>query len=308
MVSKSLSKENNYSLDEKLRDFGKSVSGLIKRIYYMVANQSYMRYGNCESGNRSTMPSDSMELLLTYHQNPSIKLRNELVQLHTGLVRKMAHKFSHQCNEPYEDLEQIGYFGLIRAIERFDPSQGYAFSSFAVPYIRGEMLHFLRDRSTLLKIPRRWQELYNEGQKIRKDLAESLGRPPKDSEIADLLDVPLHEWQETKLAAQNRMPLSLDATVVHYVDCQITLGEALPCPRSTSVQLEEEERQQLQGAITQLEDKPRMAVELVFLKELSRKDAAKKIGTSPMTVTRYLQKGIQDLMYMMQSQPIAANS
>ncbi|BAZ68200.1 FliA/WhiG family RNA polymerase sigma factor [Fischerella sp. NIES-4106] len=254
---------------------------------------------------QSSMRSDGMELLQLYHQNPSIELRNRLVKLHTGLVRKMAHKFSHQCSEPYEDLEQIGYFGLIRAIERFDPSQGYAFSSFAVPYIRGEMLHFLRDRSSLLKIPRRWQELYNEGQKVRKELVEILGRPPKDSEIAKQLKVSVQEWQETKLAAQNRMPLSLDATVVNHIDCQITLGEALPCPRSSAQQLQQEERQQLQGAISMLEEKPRMAVELVFLKEFSRKDAAKKIGTSPMTVTRYLQKGVQDLMSMLQTQALS---
>ncbi|GAX36666.1 RNA polymerase sigma factor SigF [Nodularia sp. NIES-3585] len=253
----------------------------------------------------SSMRIDGMELLHSYHQTPSIKLRNQLVQVHTGLVRKIAHKFSHQCNEPYEDLEQIGYFGLIRAIERFDPSQGYAFSSFAVPYIRGEMLHFLRDRSSLLKIPRRWQELYNEGQKVRKELAVSLGRSPRDTEIADQLQVSVQEWQETKLASQNRMPLSLDATAVHYVDCQITLGEALPCPRSFALQQQDEERQQLQGAINMLEEKPRMAVEMVFLKELSRKDAAKNIGTSPMTVTRYLQKGIQDLICYLQPQTVS---
>lgn len=260
------------------------------------------------AASESSVRSDGIELLHLYHQYPSIKLRNQLVQLHTGLVRKMAHKFSHQCNEPYEDLEQIGYFGLIRAIERFDPGQGYAFSSFAVPYIRGEMLHFLRDRSTLLKIPRRWQELYNEGQKVRKELALSLGRPPRDAEIAKKLQISLPEWQETKLAAQNRMPLSLDATVVHYVDCQITLGEALACPRSTYLQQQEEERQQLQGAISLLEDKPRMAVELVFLKEFSRKDAAKNIGTSPMTVTRYLQKGIHELIGYLQPQIMPTGS
>lgn len=113
------------------------------------------------NGSESSGRVNGLELLNLYHQNPTIKLRNQLVELHKGLVRKMAHKFSHQCSEPYEDLVQIGYLGLIRAIERFDPNQGYAFSSFAVPYIRGEMLHFLRDRSTLVKIPRRWQELYN---------------------------------------------------------------------------------------------------------------------------------------------------
>jgi RNA polymerase sigma-B factor len=251
-----------------------------------------------------------MELLIAYHQNPSIELRNQLVKMHAGLVRKMAHKFSHQCTEPYEDLEQIGYFGLIRAIERFDPNQGYAFSSFAVPYIRGEMLHFLRDRGSLVKIPRRWQELYNEGQKIRKELATELGRSPKDSEIAEKLQVSLDEWQETKLAAQNRMPLSLDATVNSYVECPVTLGESLPCQRSAQMQQRVEERQQLRNAISMLEEKPRTAVELVYLQELSRKDAAQQIGTSPMTVTRHLQKGINQLVTILQppSVPTASPS
>ncbi|CCH65291.1 Cyanobacterial SigF-related sigma factor [Richelia intracellularis HM01] len=79
------------------------------------------------------------------------------------------------------------------------------------------------------------------------------------------------------MALQNRIPLSLDATVVHYLDCQITLGEALTCPRTAVQRQQEEERQQLQGAISLLEDKARIAVEMVFLKELSRKDAAKKL-------------------------------
>ena len=74
-----------------------------------------------------------MELLMQYKVDRSIKLRNQLVRLNAGLVRKIAHRVSHQCAEPYEDLEQIGYIGLIRSIVRFDPGQGCAFSSFAVP-------------------------------------------------------------------------------------------------------------------------------------------------------------------------------
>jgi len=251
---------------------------------------------------QSCIGFDGMELLISYYQNPSIELRNQLVKLHTGLVRKMAHQFSNQCSEPYEDLEQIGYFGLIRAIERFNPSQGYAFSSFAVPYIRGEILHFLRDRTSIVKIPRRWQELYTEGQKIRRELAISLDRCPTDTEIARKLKVSVQEWRDSKLAAQNRTTLSLDTTVVQQLDCPITLGEALPDPRSTALQQQEEERQQLQGAMSQLEEKTRTAVELVFLKELSRKEAAKRIGTSPMTVTRYLQRGKEQLVSLLQPQ------
>lgn len=244
----------------------------------------------------SSVQCDGMELLHSYHQNPSIKLRNQLVEIHQGLVRKIAYKFSCKCDEPYEDLEQTGYFGLIRAIERFNPHQGYAFSSFAVPYIRGEILHFLRDRSTLLKIPRRWQELYNHGQNIRKELVLSLGRPVKDTEIAAYLNVPVHEWQECKLAIQNRTPVSLDATPANYIDYQVTLSDIIPCPHTTLLQQQEEERLQLQGAMRMLEDKTRMAVELVLVNEFTRKDAGKKIGASPMTVTRYLHKGLQELI------------
>jgi uncharacterized protein YjbI with pentapeptide repeats len=104
-------------------------------------------------------PSYGAELLMKYRQSQSVQVRNQLAQLNAGLVRKIAYRISHQCSEPYENLEQIGYLGLIRAIERFDPSQGRTFSSFAVPYIRGEILHFLRDRATAVTIPHYWQDL-----------------------------------------------------------------------------------------------------------------------------------------------------
>ncbi len=254
------------------------------------------------TANHSCVHSDSTKLLISYYQNPSIGLRNKLVKLNTGLVRKMAHQFTHQCNEPYEDLEQIGYLGLIRAIERFNPTQGYAFSSFAIPYIRGEILHFLRDRTGIVKIPRRWQELHHQGQRVRKELTLSLGRCPTDIEIARKLEVSVQEWLNSKLAAQNRITLSLDSTVAQHVDSTITLADVLPDPRSTTLQQQEEDRQQLQGAMNQLEEKTRTAVEYVFLKELSRKEAATRIGISPMTVTRYLQKGKKQLISVLQPQ------
>ena len=74
-----------------------------------------------------------MRVLSAYARNPSLELRNQLVECNLGLVRQVAHRISNQCSEPYEDLEQIGYLGLIRAIERFNPQQGCAFSSFAIP-------------------------------------------------------------------------------------------------------------------------------------------------------------------------------
>ena len=254
------------------------------------------------SSDKGEWDTKGMELLMAYHQNPSVSLRNQLVKMHAGLVRKVAHRIRYQCTEPYEDLEQIGFIGLIRAIERFNPTQGCAFSSFAIPYIRGEMLHFLRDKSSMVKIPRRWQELYIEGEKVEKQLTAKLGRTPKDAEIAQALGVSLQEWRDSKLAAQNRQPLSLDATVARQLDYPVSLGETLPDTRYQALQHLEEDRQQLQDALSQLETKTRAAIECVFLRELPRKEAAKQIGVSPMTVTRHLQKGVDQLVSMLQAQ------
>lgn len=265
-----------------------------------VASKNY--YNGYSTPAVGEWDTKGMELLKVYHQNPSVSLRNQLVKLHSGLVRKVAHRTKYQCNEPYEDLEQIGFIGLIRAIERFDPTQGCAFSSFAMPYIRGEILHFLRDKSTTVKIPRRWQELYIEGEKVQKQLTATLGRLPKDAEIAEAMGVSLQEWRNSKLAAQNRQPLSLDAAVGRTLDYPVNLGETLPDTRYQAFQYLEEDRQQLEDALSQLETKTRAAIECVFLRELPRKEAAKQIGVSPMTVTRHLQKGVDQLVTLLQSQ------
>ncbi|HIK40053.1 MULTISPECIES: RNA polymerase sigma factor SigF [Thermoleptolyngbya] len=254
-----------------------------------------------------SLRSHSMELLMAYQQNKSVSIRNQLVKLNAGLVRKIAHRVSHQCAEPYEDLEQIGYLGLIRAIERFNPSQGCAFSSFAVPYIRGEMLHFLRDRGSAVKVPRRWQDLQKEGQRVRAELVKDLGRQPMDQEIAEHMGISVHEWREIKMAVRNRLPLSLDATV-QQVDSSITLGETLPDVRYQALQRLEEDRQQLQRALNQLEDKTRAAIEFVFFSDLSRKEVAERIGVSPMTVTRRIQRGLEQMVSFLQMQTIQTGS
>jgi RNA polymerase sigma-B factor len=253
---------------------------------------------------QSSLRSDSMELLVAYQQKPSVALRNKLVRMNTGLVRKIAHRVSYRCTEPYEDLEQIGYMGLIRAIERFNPAQGCAFSSFAVPYIQGEMLHYLRDRANAVKVPRRWQDLQREGQKVQVALAKKLGHQPTDNEMAEEMGISVYEWREIRMAGKNRMPLSLDATVSNQVDSSMTLGDTLTDTHYQQLQVLEEDRQQLQHALNQLEEKTRTAIEFVFFNDMSRKEVAERIGVSPMTVTRWIQRGLEQMMVALQPQAL----
>jgi RNA polymerase sigma-B factor len=106
------------------------------------------------------------------------------------------------------------------------------------------------------------------------------------------------------MANKNRLPLSLDATVCQQVDSNITLGDTLPDMYYQRMQLLEEDRQQLQRAMAQLEDKTRSAIEYVFFNGLSRKEVAERIGVSPMTVTRRIQRGIDQMITFLQPQAL----
>lgn len=240
-------------------------------------------------------PVRSLELFAQYRRNPCIEIRNQLVQLNVGLVRQVAHRLSNQCMEPYEDLEQVGYLGLILAIERFQSHQGVAFSSFAIPYIRGEILHYLRDKATTLRIPRRWQELYSKGKNCRKQLALKLGRPANEKEVAQALAISLEEWKECQLVFQNCFVMSLDTTINNSSDYYVTFADTLPDYHGQVKQAFEEDSSQLQGALCQLEARTQAAINYVFIEGLPRKQAAKQIGISPMTVTRHLNKGLEQL-------------
>ncbi len=242
---------------------------------------------------------NSLALLREYQCNPSQELRNQIVELNIGLVRKEAHHWVHQCNESYEDLIQVGCIGLIGAIERFDLSKGNAFSSFAMPYIRGEIQHYLRDRSTSVKIPRRWLELRQKSITITRQLREKLNRQPTDEEVAQQLNVSLKEWQDIKLAEKNREPLSLDMPMGSQEEEETNLGDLVPDQHYQSFQLAQEDRIRLQQGLGQLEERTRNILEFVFLHDLTQKEAAEVLGVSVVTVSRRLKTGLKSLQKVM---------
>lgn len=241
----------------------------------------------------SELKSESLQLLREYQQSPSSQIRNQLVQLNFGLVRKEAHHWVNQCTESYEDLLQVGSLGLIRAIERFDMSKGHAFSSFAIPYIRGEIQHYLRDKGAPVRIPRRWQALRHQAAGAMRELQVELNRQPTDSEVAIALEISLEEWQEIKLACRNRAPLSLDAPMRDEEEGSTSLGDLLPDTQYRSFQLAQEDQIRLQQALVQLEQRTRDVLEFVFLHDLTQKETAERLGISAVTVSRRVKKGLK---------------
>jgi RNA polymerase sigma-B factor len=248
--------------------------------------------------------SQTLELLVAYHQDPSVHLRNRIVNLNVGLVRKITHRVVNQCHVPFEDLEQVGYMGLIRAVDQFDSTKGYAFSTFAVPHIKGEILHFLRDRANIVRIPRNLQQLKSDGDKAHQILIARLGRQPNDLEIASELDIDVDEWHLVKLSWINRTVRSLDAQLLseshQQLNSTMTFGETLLDIRNQIQQDNAEECLALQHALNQLEDTTREIIESVFLHQQTRQEVARRIGISPVTVSRRIHKGIIKLAKLLQ--------
>lgn len=242
---------------------------------------------------------ESASLLREYQQSRSYSIRNQLVTLNFGLIRKEAHYWSHQCPESYDDLLQVASIGLIRAIERFDLSKGHAFSSFAIPYIRGEIQHYLRDKGVMVRIPRRWLALQQQAVGISRKLREQYNRQPTDAEIATALLISAEEWQEIKLAWINRIPLSLDVPVQDAQEGAISLGELVPDQQYRSFELAQEDQFRIQQSLVGLEQRTYEILKFVFLHDLTQKEVAEILGISVVTVSRRVKKGLESLKQLM---------
>jgi RNA polymerase sigma-B factor len=238
---------------------------------------------------------NTLSLFQEYKLNKCKEIRNQIVQLNIGLAKKEVNHWTGRCSESYEDLLQVASLGLLRSVERFDLEKGNAFSSFATPYIKGEIQHYLRDKSASLRIPRRWLELGHQADVLRQKELQTTGKLPSDSKICHDLNITLEEWEEIKLAIKNQAPLSLDISISQDENSKVTLGDSIPDPSQRSFQLVYEDQVRLQLALEQLEEKTRKVLEIVFLQDLTQKQAAEVMGISVVTVSRQVKKGIEHL-------------
>ena len=115
------------------------------------------------------------ELFEEYARTRDADLRERLILAHSTLARYLARKFANR-GEPLEDLTQVGMIGLMNAIDRFDPTRGIRFATYATPTILGEIRRYFRDRGWAVKVPRRLQELSLAANKAVDTLTQELDR------------------------------------------------------------------------------------------------------------------------------------
>lgn len=207
----------------------------------------------------------------------AVKERNTLAQSNEKLVHKVVHRMSQTCREPYEDLYQLGYIGLLKAADRFDPNTGNAFSSFAIPYIQGEIQHFLRDQWQSVKLPRTALETKARVRRLQRSLA-TLGRVVDASQIALGLGISAEKWREIE---------AIDSNIT------ISLDELLHEPASP----DEEERDEvvLLKHLLKLQANQRVAIVEKFFSNNSIQDIAKRQKATPQKVKACINLGLTKL-------------
>ncbi|NBG89236.1 SigB/SigF/SigG family RNA polymerase sigma factor [Isachenkonia alkalipeptolytica] len=169
---------------------------------------------NSKSHNDSSQELTEMtskELFIKYQDGKDIHIRNELVRRYLYIVEILSKKYINKGIE-YEDIYQVASLGLIYAIERFDPSKGFEFSSFATPTIIGEIKKHFRDKGWSIRVPRRIQELSKKINTCKNELHQKLQRTPTISDIAEYLNCSEEQIMEAMEGSQVYTPKSLDLT------------------------------------------------------------------------------------------------
>ncbi|HEY7993720.1 MAG TPA: sigma-70 family RNA polymerase sigma factor [Candidatus Eremiobacteraceae bacterium] len=226
-----------------------------------------------------------------YWATRSRKSRDDLVVRFMPLVRQIATQFVRTSGSR-DDLEQVGYLGLIKSVERFDPAFGVPFEAYARTVIAGEISHYLRDLAPILRVPRWYRTLNRRMHEAHDRLSSSLHREPTIEELADAMNVDPDGVREILRLrdAYNLASLSDDAHVA-----SAARYDALRSKRALSFQLPVEDRIALDRAIDRLAEVERSLIQLFFYKDLTQTEIARRLGFSQKHISRLLAQSLRKL-------------
>jgi RNA polymerase sigma-B factor len=242
-------------------------------------------------GDRRARRLRERQLFARYRGRDDLMARDELVEQFLPLATQLAQRYRRGA-EPLEDLVQVASLGLLKAIDRFDPERGTAFSSFAVPTIAGELKRYFRDKGWAIRVPRDLQELAQRVSRTTDRLVHELGRAPTVSEIADDLEITLEQVLEAREAAAAHRAESLDRPCYDDEDdtrIADTLGVAEPG------YLQAEQAVTLEAMMSVLSDREREILRLRFAEDLTQSEIGQRVGVSQMHISRLLREAVTRL-------------
>ncbi len=229
------------------------------------------------------------------------RARAQLIERFLPLARSLARRYE-RGSEPLEDLVQVASVALVKAIDRYDPARGYAFSSFAVPTIAGELKRHFRDHTWMVRPPRGIQEVTLRVEGALARLTQQLDRSPTTSELAAAIGVGDEQILEAMQARSARGALSLHAPQGEpgeAMTLQDTLGAEDPDIERA------EQRAQLDRLMTEISPRAREMLRMRFEEDMTQAEIGAAIGISQMQVSRILRQTISKLREIADQDPVA---
>jgi RNA polymerase sigma-B factor len=236
--------------------------------------------------------ADSAVLFERWRRYRDRRARDELIQRFLPLAHKLARRYI-RSSEPYEDLVQVASLGLVKAVERFDPGRGYAFTSLAVPTILGELKRYFRDSSWALHVERGAQERARQITAAQHTVSARTGRVPTVSELSQYLELSDEEVLEGLQIAEAYDAVSLDAPPSRDADGGASRLETIG-GHDEHLELVDEVAT-IFAAARHLPQRERQVLYLRFGEDLPQTEIARRIGVSQMQVSRLLRRSLARL-------------
>ena len=236
---------------------------------------------------------DDAELLVLLRERPD---RDEsraaacevLVSRYESLVRSCVYRY-RDTPEMVEDLMQVGYVGLLKAINNFDPAIGGSLAAYAQPCISGEIKRHFRDKRWQVHVKRSAQELLLQVRRARGELTQQLGRSPRDDELAAYLGVSAEDLLDARRADMVFHSHSLDAPVYGEEDptsLADLLGQEDPRVEHTL------DMESVQRHWNDLPERERHILAMRFYGNMTQAQIGERLGISQMHVSRLLARAL----------------
>lgn len=238
-------------------------------------------------------------LARTYAQTRHPQVRETLVRQCSGLVYGIAAEYRQGV--PDEDLVQVGYLGLLHAIDRYDPAQGAPFLVFARHLVRGEIRHYLRDHSHLLRRPRWLDRANTQVEQAVDDHVSEHGRYPGLADLAARVDLDADSLSEILKTREVVRTLSLDT---EDEDGQPKVDPGHLADPGARWPFPVEDRLILIEALERLNPLQRTVVFHLFFTDLTQVEAAARIGISQKHVSRVLASALHRLHEVLAPRPV----
>jgi RNA polymerase sigma-B factor len=234
-------------------------------------------------------------LFSEYRRTGDRRLRNRLIEMHTDVAAQEARRFANR-GEPLDDLVQVARLGVLKAVERYDPTFGVPFTAYARPTVSGELRRHFRDATWAVHVPRGLKDLHSGLGKATSELTNRLGRQPTAAELAEQMQCSVDEILEALELRSAYRPSSInaprgeDGTEVEPPDDRDVDDISLSIDRVA-----------LRDLLARLPQRQRTIVYLRFFGQLSQSEIAARVGTSQVHVSRLLRVSLATMRSLVES-------